>query len=155
MPIVMGYLSLAATAWAVLLGWAGTPPLEVAVLAFLVFAFGGPVSSVAFALVRDYNPMRQVGTAAGLANTGGHSATAVGVLAIGAALEALHGWPGNEAYRAAMVGLVAMLAFGGFRTLVWWRRARAVVFEAQARGDDVPVTIRRRSWDLPPGPPVC
>jgi hypothetical protein len=33
---------------------------------------------------------------------------------------------------------------------VWWRRARLAVFDAVERGEDVPVRIRRRAWDLAP-----
>lgn len=151
MPIVGGYLVFNAAAWAVLLGWTGGgPPLVVVALAFLVFAFGGPVSTIAFALVRDYNPMYQVGTATGVANAGGHTATAIGALGVGMLLDAAEGLPAADGYRVAMLALVAMLLFGSLRTLVWWRRARADVFAAQDRGDQVPVSLRRHSWDLPP-----
>ncbi|GAA0518193.1 MFS transporter [Saccharopolyspora thermophila] len=149
MWMVMGYLGVNALSWALLLGWpGGRPPLAVIVATFLVFAFGGPVSSVAFALVRDYNPVRQVGTATGVANAGGHSATALGVLCVGLVLDLAQGMPGGSEYRVAMLTLVAMLLFGAFRTAVWWRRARAEVFAAQARGDDVPVLLTRHRWDL-------
>jgi MFS family permease len=155
MPIVLGYLFTTAVAWLVLLGWAnGRPPLPVVAAAFLVFALGGPVSSTAFALVRDYNPLREVGTATGVANAGGHSATALGVLSIGLLLNATGGLPAAEGFRIAMLGLVVMLFFGLFRTLVWWRRARAAVFAAQARGDEVPVALRYRRWDLPKAAPT-
>jgi hypothetical protein len=43
-----------------------------------------------------------------------------------------------------------MLVLGLWRTSVWWRRARAAVFDAASRGEEVPVRIRRRSWDLAP-----
>lgn len=150
MPIVIGYLLANASCWLVLLGWAqGNPPLPVVLTAFVIFAFGGPVSTVAFALVRDYNPIWQVGTATGVANAGGHSATAIGVLLVGLLLDAVQRLSPADAYRAAMLALVGMLLFGASRAFVWWRRARAAVFEAQARGDDVPVVLRRHRWDLP------
>lgn len=151
MPIVLGYLALNGTAWAVLLGWpGGRPPLAAVGLTFLVFALGGPVSAIAFALVRDYNPIWQVGTATGVANTGGHSASAIGVLAVGLLLDATKGLPPVTGYRIAMLALVAMLLVGSFRMIVWWRRARAEVFAAQARGDAVPVALHHRHrWDIP------
>lgn len=150
MPIVIGYLLVNAGCWLVLLGWSGGhPPLAAVLVCFLAFAVGGPVSSVAFALVRDYNPMHRVGTATGVANAGGHTATAIGVLAVGVLLDLVEGLSPGDSYRTAMLALVGMLAFGSFRTFVWWRRARAAVFAAQARGDQVPVVLRRRSWDLP------
>ncbi|GAA4879922.1 MFS transporter [Saccharopolyspora cebuensis] len=151
MWIVVGYLATNALSWSVLLVWpGGRPPLGVIGVAFLVFALGGPVSAVAFALVRDFNPVHQVGTATGVANAGGHTATALGVLSVGVVLELAAGLPAGQAYRVAMLVLVAMLLFAAHRTLVWWRRARAVVFDAEARGDEVPVVLRRHRWDLTP-----
>lgn len=145
MPLVAGFLMCNAVSWVVLLAWpGGTPPLAVVVAAFAVFSLGGPMSAVAFALVRDYNPLGQVGTATGVANVGGHSATAVGALAVGVLLDVT----GNT-YRIAMLALVIMLVLSSWRTFVWWRRARAQVLAAQQRGDPVPVLVRRRSWDLP------
>jgi hypothetical protein len=44
--------------------------------------------------------------------------------------------------------VVVVLLLGLWRTSVWWRRARAAVFDAEARGEQVPVRIRRRAWDL-------
>lgn len=149
MPVVLGYLTCNALAWAVLLGWpAGRPPLAVVAAVFTVFALGGPVSATAFALARDYNPLRQVSTATGIANTAGHGATAVAVLAIGLLLNLTLPTHGSGAYRLAMLAPVAMLLLGLLRTTVWWRRARSVVLAAQARGEHVPVTLRRRRWDL-------
>lgn len=150
MPIVLGYLGCTGATWLVLLGWpGGRPPLAIVVPGFLVFALGGPVSATAFALVRDYNPLRQVGTATGVANTGGHCATALAVLAVGVLLSTVRGLPAAEGYRIAMLALVGILTVGTCRVVVWWRRARAEVFAAQARGDDVPVILRQHRWDLP------
>ncbi|WP_016699224.1 MFS transporter [Actinoalloteichus spitiensis] len=153
MGIVITYLASSVGLLAVLSAWpGGRPPVLLAAVAFVVFASGGPVSSVAFALVRDYNPMAQVGTATGVANVGGHSATAIGSLIIGLLLDVVGHLPGNEAYRVALLGAVALLLLGGFRTVVWWRRARAQVFEAEERGEQVPVRLRQRRWDLRPAP---
>jgi MFS family permease len=147
--IVLGYLLLNGLSWVVLLVWPeGHPPLAVIATAFMIFALGGPVSTVSFALVRDYNPVSQVGTATGVANAGGHSATALGVLCVGLVLDLAQGMPGGSEYRIAMLTLVALLLFGTFRTVVWWRRARAAVFAAEARGEGVPVLLTRHRWDL-------
>jgi len=142
-PLVLGYLLLNGLTWAVLLGL-GRPPLPVVAVAFLVFALGGPVSSIAFALVRDYNPIDQVGTATGIANVGGHSATALGVLAVGVVLDAV------PDFRVALAALPVLLVVSAVRAAVWWRRTRAVVLVAQQRGEPVPVLLRRRRWDLEP-----
>lgn len=125
MPLVAGFLACSALAWLVLLGWnGGQPPVWAVVITFAVFSLGGPVSAVAFALVRDYNPLGQVGTATGLANAGGHTATALGALLVGVILNLT-----GNAYRVAMLALVAMLVYSSWRTFVWWRRTRAAVLE--------------------------
>ncbi|WP_020660702.1 MFS transporter [Amycolatopsis benzoatilytica] len=141
-PLVIGYLIGAAGVWAVLLGWNGHIPVGVLVPAFAFLTLGGPASMIGFALARDYNPLSRVGTATGVVNVGGFLATTVTALAIGVLLQ----WTGGN-FRIALLAVVAVLAVGSFRMLVWWRRARASVFEAEARGEEVPVHIRRRRWD--------
>jgi hypothetical protein len=50
-------------------------------------------------------------------------------------------------FRVALLVLVALLGLGAWRTAVWWRRARAAVFAAEARGEAVPVQLTYRRWD--------
>ncbi|PXY33121.1 MFS transporter [Prauserella sp. PE36] len=143
MPIVLGFLAASAATWAVLLSWPGRIPLGVLVPAFAVLSFGGPVSTIGFALARDYNPLPRVGTATGVVNVGGFVATTVTALLIGVLLEATGG-----NFRIALLSVVAVLAVGTWRMAVWYRRARAAVFAAQERGEPVPVRLRRRPWDV-------
>ncbi|MFK0244806.1 nitrate/nitrite transporter [Amycolatopsis azurea] len=149
MPLVGGYIGGAAVMWAVLLGWSGTTPIAVLVPAFAFLSLGGPASMIGFALARDYNPLSRVGTATGVVNVGGFVATTISALAVGVLLE----WTGGE-FRLALLSVIAVLAFGTFRMLVWWRRTRAVLFEAEARGERIPVQIRRRRWDAEAPLPV-
>jgi len=149
MPLVGGYIGGAAVMWAVLLGWSGTMPVAVLVPVFAFLSLGGPVSMIGFALARDYNPLARVGTATGVVNVGGFVATTISALAVGVLLE----WTGGT-FRLALLSVIAVLAFGTFRMLVWWRRTRAVLFEAEARGEAIPVQIRRRRWDAEAPLPV-
>ncbi|GAA1031687.1 MULTISPECIES: MFS transporter [Amycolatopsis] len=144
-PLVVGYLSGAAIVWAVLLGWNGHVPVGVLVPAFAFLTLGGPASMIGFAIARDYNPLSRVGTATGVVNVGGFLATTVTALLIGILLQATGG-----NFRIALLVVVAVLAFGATKMLVWWRRARAHVFAAEARGEEVPVQIRRHRWDHAP-----
>ncbi|WP_406643300.1 nitrate/nitrite transporter [Amycolatopsis sp. WGS_07] len=144
-PLVIGYLVGAAAVWAVLLGWNGHVPVAVLVPAFAFLTLGGPASMIGFAIARDYNPLSRVGTATGVVNVGGFLATTVTALLIGVLLEATGG-----NFRIALLVVVAVLAVGASRMLVWWRRARAQVFAAEARGEEVPVRIRRHRWDRAP-----
>lgn len=147
MPLVGAYLGGAAVVWAVLLGWSGPLPLGVLVPAFAFLALGGPVSMIGFALARDYNPLDRVGTATGVVNVGGFVATTVTALLIGVLLQ-LTG--GN--FRLSLLSVLVVLALGTWRMLTWWRRARAQLFAAEARGEPVPVRIRRHRWDHAPVP---
>ncbi|WP_442860963.1 MFS transporter [Amycolatopsis sp. CA-230715] len=142
MPLVGGYLVGAAAVWAVLLGWPGAVPLGVLVPSFAFLSLGGPASMIGFALARDYNPLHRVGTATGVVNVGGFVATTVAALSVGLLL----GWTGGN-FRIALLAVVAVLALGTVRMLVWWRRTRATLFAAEARGEDIPVRITRRRWD--------
>ena len=150
-PMVVGYLVAALAVWAVLLGWpGGHVPLWLLVAAFALLSMGGPASTIGFALARDYNPMRRVGTATGVVNVGGFVAITVSALAVGMLLDAAEPLGTATAFRIAFLSVVAVLVLGLWRTSVWWRRARAAVFDAASRGEEVPVRIRRRSWDLAP-----
>jgi MFS family permease len=148
-PLVVCYLLAALGVWAVLLGWpGGHVPAGLLVAGFAVLSIGGPASSIAFALARDYNPLRRVGTASGVVNVGGFVAITVSALAVGVLLSLCASLGSAAAFRIALLAVVAVLLLGLWRTSVWWRRARAAVFDAAARGENVPVRIRRRAWDL-------
>ncbi|WP_246258312.1 MFS transporter [Amycolatopsis anabasis] len=144
MPLVGGYLAGAALVWALLLGWPGAVPVAVLVPCFAFLSLGGPASMIGFALARDYNPLQRVGTATGVVNVGGFVATTIAALSIGVLLQ----WTGGN-FRIALLAVVTVLAFGTCRMLLWWRRTRAALFAAQARGEEIPVRIRRRPWDAP------
>jgi sugar phosphate permease len=147
MPIVVGALLAAAITWTVLLADPNPLPVGVLIVAFGLFAVGGPISAVGFALARDYNPMHRVGTATGVVNVGGFVATTVAALGVGLLVN-LFG-PAQQAfgYRIGMLAVVAVFLVGGWRVAVWWRRARAEVFAAAHRGEDVPVRLTQRRWD--------
>ncbi|GAA1272225.1 MFS transporter [Saccharothrix xinjiangensis] len=150
MPIVGGYLAVVVVCWAVLLGWpGGVLPAPVLYALFAVLALGNPVSGVAFALVRDYNPLHRVSTATGVANVGGFAAITFTALVVGVLLDVVEPvLPAPQAYRVAFLSVVAVLLLGVWRTVAWWRRARGAVLAALERGEAVPVEVRRRRWDV-------
>jgi hypothetical protein len=150
MPIVGSYLAAAVLCWAVLLGWpGGVLPTPVLYAVFAVLALGNPASGVAFALVRDYHPMHRVSTATGVVNVGGFAAVTFTALVVGVLLDVVEPVAAApQAYRIAFLSVVAVLAVGVWRTVAWWRRARAAVFAAEDRGEAVPVQLRRRRWDV-------
>lgn len=148
MPLVVGFLGGAVLTWTVLLGWpGGQPPIVLVALALVVLSLGGPASTVAFALARDYNSLRTVGTATGLVNVGGFTATTIAALSVGLLLELAAPLGSAGKFQVALSAILLVLLFGTWRTAVWWRRARAVVLAAAARGEEVPVQLRARRWD--------
>src|SRR5690606_21781756 len=71
-PIAVLVVVACLIGWIVLIGWpGGRPPTAVVVIIVLVFSVGGPASSVAFLLARDYNPRHRISTATGMVNVGG------------------------------------------------------------------------------------
>jgi MFS family permease len=151
MRLVGTYLVVAVVCWVVLLGWpGGVVPRAVIVVAFLLLAVGGPISGIGFALVRDYNPVHRVSTATGVVNVGGFAAITVSAFAVGVLLDLVAPLAPAQAFRISLLAVAAVLVLGVWRTTVWWRRARAAVFAAQARGESVPVQLRRHRWDDAP-----
>lgn len=130
----------------VLLVFPGTVPGPVIAPFVIICAIGGPVSSVGFALARDYNDPTIVGTATGVVNGGGWSATMVATLLVGIILNAV-GNTGPGAFRVAFVTLVAIETVGLIQVLRWWRRARARNLSRQAAGERVPVPVVAGRFD--------
>jgi MFS family permease len=128
--------------WTLILGWPGTAPIWLVGVAFGVFAVGGPASAIGFGLAKDYNSDAQLGTASGVVNVGGFVAATVSSLLIGVLLNVT-----GDNFRLAFAAMLAILVFGSWRMLVWWRRARAVVFQEASQGNEVPVSLSRRWWD--------
>ncbi|MEV4320223.1 MFS transporter [Actinocrispum sp. NPDC049592] len=143
MLLVAGFLVFQVAVWTVLLLWDGMP-VALLTVAFGLLSLGLPLSAIGFSIARDYNPLHRVGTASGVVNVGGFFATTLSALGIGLLL----GWTGS--YRIALLVPAVLILIGFWRTGVWWRRARAEVFAAEARGEEVPVRIRPRRWDADP-----
>jgi hypothetical protein len=120
------------------------PKLYIAVL-YIFTMFGGPASMVAFAVARDYNSARILGTASGVVNVGGFVATVIVAVGFGAALNLLGGMNAHNLRLALLVPLVVQL-LGTLRVVVWDRRVRAYVLARQRIGAPVPVPVLRRYW---------
>jgi MFS family permease len=147
-PIVAGYVVVAVALWALLLAGPGRLPFGVLMAAFAMFAVGGSISTIGFALARDYNPLHRVGTATGVVNVGGFLATTLAALGVGVLVGVVGTSHAGTAYRIGLLAVVAVLVFGSWRVAVWWRRARVAVHAAQGRGEDVPVRVRLGRWDM-------
>lgn len=150
MPWVGAVLAAMAGTWLLLETWPTRLPFGVLAVALVVFSLGGPTSQVGFGLARDYNPLHRVSTATGVVNVGGFVATMIAALGVGVLVSVAGVGNHALAYRIGLVAVVAVLLVGCWRVAVWWRKARAVVLVAASRGEEVPVRLRRRRWDVIP-----
>jgi sugar phosphate permease len=89
--IVLTIVSAMAVAWAIVLGWPGTPPVWAVILLVVVIAIGGPGSLIGFDFARTFNPLRNLGSATGVVNVGGFLASFVMMFVIGLLLDAFNG----------------------------------------------------------------
>lgn len=101
--LVLTVIGMTATVWTVVLVLPAPVPRWLLVVLVLVLALGGPGSVVGFDYARTFNPEARQGTAIGLVNAGGFSASVATVLAIGLVLDRLGGPSGYtpDAFRAA------------------------------------------------------
>lgn len=148
-PLALGVSAVTILGWLFLVvDFGAAPPVGYVVALFVVMALGGPASMAAFGLARDYNHSATLGTASGVVNVGGFMAAVVTALGVGWALD-LEGGTTAATLRWAVLVAVAVQAFGAVRTALWLRRVRAFALGRQQRGEDVPVPVVRRRWDLP------
>jgi predicted MFS family arabinose efflux permease len=143
-----------AASLATVLGWYlvlalfdGPVPRWLLVLLVLVTAAGIPISSIGFALARDYNGPAIVGTASGVVNVAGFVAAILCCLAVGWSLQ-IAGAADRDSYRVAFAAAVTVQAVGLLQMVRWWLRARHAVLRAAAQGRPGPVRIVRHRWDL-------
>jgi MFS family permease len=146
--LVLGACGVTVTGWlAVVFVLGNTPPAAYVAALFVFTAIGGPASMVAFALARDYNSERIIGTASGVVNVGGFVATAFVAMMFGQVLTMLGGTTPATLRWALLVPVVVQL-FGTQRVFSWLRRQRAIVAVRQSAGITVPVQVQRRFfWD--------
>jgi MFS family permease len=127
------------------LGLSDHPAKPIVAVVFVIALLGGPASMTAFAVARDYNPARTLGTASGVVNVGGFSATVIAAVAFGAVLD-IQGGSNPSAMRHALLVLVGVQVCGSWRLGVWYRRVRGEVRRRQLAGEEVPVRVGRTLW---------
>lgn len=147
-PVALSVACLTIVLWAlVILVGGGATPDWVLVVMFAFTAIGGPASMIGFAIANDYNDPAVSGTASGIVNVAGWSAAVVASLLMGATLSIIGTNPSD--YRIGLLVALCIPAAGIVQMVRWWRRARRTSLSAVARGEQVPVLVQRRRWDLP------
>ena len=104
--LALTVVGIGVTAWTVLLAWPGRAPAAVVAGAVVAIALGGPASMTGLDIARTSNRRELVGTATGLANIGGFTASLVTMLGIGLVLSAV---------QRGVLGLPALGEPGAFR----------------------------------------
>ena len=134
--LVLAIVATTALAWAVVLAWPGAAPLGLVAVLVLVLSVNGPGSMVGFDFARTHNPPDRLGTATGVVNTGGFTASLLTILGIGLVLDLLAGdaVPTLGDFRVAF-GLQYLLWGAGVVMVV--RTRRAVRRDLRAQGVDV------------------
>ncbi|HWN33139.1 MAG TPA: MFS transporter [Pseudonocardia sp.] len=101
--LVLTVIGITATVWTAVLVLPPPAPRWLLVLLVVVLALGGPGSIIGFDYARTFNPGCRQGTAVGIVNVGGFSASVVVVLAIGVLLGLVAGPAGYTpaAFRVA------------------------------------------------------
>ncbi|TIH39853.1 MFS transporter [Subtercola vilae] len=128
--LVLGIVVMMAVAWSAVLLWPGSPPLWLIVILLVALGIGGPGSMIGFDFARTFNPPRTLGSANGVVNVGGFTASFVMMFVIGVLLDAQHnlGWSANlydvGAFRIAFAIQYIVIGTGVLFLLRARKRAR-------------------------------
>jgi MFS family permease len=87
--LVIGIVVLLGMLWTAVLAWPGKPPTWLVVMLVVGLGIGGPGSLIGFDFARTFNPMRNLGSANGVVNSGGFLASFVMMYLIGVVLDLL------------------------------------------------------------------
>lgn len=125
--IVLGVVIATIVVWTVVLALPGPAPLWLLVALVVVLAIAGPTSVIAFDYARTFNPPGNFGTASGMTNVGGFSASLVTILAVGLLLNITGAGQSYslEGFRVAMCSQYVVWAIGITAFVRASRRVRA------------------------------
>ncbi|MER7414102.1 MULTISPECIES: MFS transporter [Streptomyces] len=115
-PLVVGTVVATAAVWATTLAWPGRAPMALLIVLCVVLGACGPGSMIGFDFSRPANTPERQGTASGIVNMGGFTASMTTLFAIGVLLDAT-----GDNYRIAFASVFVLQAVG----LVQFARLRA------------------------------
>jgi MFS family permease len=130
--LALGIVGVSVAAWTVVLVWPGQAPLWLLVVLVLSMAANGPGSAIGFDVARTSNPAGRLGTASGIVNVGGFTASFVTIGLIGIMLTLLADGPttyDESAFRWAFAMQYPIWLLGVVQVLRYRRRARAALAE--------------------------
>ncbi len=86
--VVLAIMTMLGVVWAAVLLWPGTPPTWLVIVLLVSMGLGGPASLIGFDFARSFNPIRSLGSANGIVNVGGFTASFVVMFLVGIILDA-------------------------------------------------------------------
>ncbi|MFF2806029.1 nitrate/nitrite transporter [Streptomyces sp. NPDC058000] len=118
-PLALGTVAATALLWALTLCWpAAHAPMGLLIVLCVVLGACGPASMIGFDFARPANPPERQGTASGIVNMGGFTASMTTLLAVGILLDAT-----GDNYRIAFASVFVLEALGVSQILRLRRRA--------------------------------
>jgi MFS family permease len=133
--LALAVVVLMALAWAAVLLWPGPVPPWLIVVLVIALGVGGPASQIGFDYARSFNPARRLGSANGIVNVGGFTASFTIMLLMGFVLDlqARDGGPlySFDAFRVAELVQIPVIAVGILGLLLARRRTRRVLEEEE------------------------
>ena len=130
--LALGIVGVSVAAWTVVLVWPGQALPWLLVVLVLSMAANGPGSAIGFDVARTSNPAGRLGTASGIVNVGGFTASFVTIGLIGIMLTLLADGPSTydeSAFRWAFAMQYPIWLLGVVQVLRYRRRARAALAE--------------------------
>ncbi|UJB42871.1 MFS transporter [Streptomyces sp. A1-5] len=125
LPLALGTVAATALLWALTLCWPTThAPMGLLVMLCVVLGACGPASMIGFDFARPANPPERQGTASGIVNMGGFTASMTTLLAVGILLDAT-----GDNYRIAFASVFVLEALGV--TQILRLRSRAALRERE------------------------
>ena len=128
--VVLGIVVMMGLVWSVLLLWPGVPPLWLLIVLLVVIGIGGPGSLIGLDFARTFNPLRSLGSASGIVNSGGFLASFVMMYLIGVVLDLYSSGRSAtslytlDAFRIAFVVQYVVVGIGVYFVLRARRRTR-------------------------------
>ncbi|MEC4018393.1 MFS transporter [Streptomyces sp. H27-D2] len=123
-PLALGTVAATALAWGTVLAWPGQAPMAMLIVLCAVLGACGPASMIGFDYARPANPPERFGTASGIVNMGGFTASMCTLFAVGLLLDAT-----GDNYRIAFASVFVLELLG--ITQILRLRARAHRLESE------------------------
>lgn len=126
--LVLGVITSNVGGWTLVIAWPGQAPEWVLWLLVVSIATGGPGSMIGFDFARTFNPSERLGTATGIVNVGGFTASLVLMYGIGVVLDLLTPGRGSDysltSFRWAFSLQYLLWAFGALAIVSARRKVR-------------------------------